>query len=153
MRCKWCEEETPDNSAYCEKCGRALEDVEAVSDSEGEDAENAEGAKDAEDAEGAEDVTVKASHAKLFEGEQALYDEAPSEIMEDGLQALSDDEQEYAVFTGPIPDDYLLVNPPSPPDQPKLSRGRIAIVATIAILFAAAVILLAWAIILRVLGL
>ena len=55
MRCKWCEEETPDNSSYCEKCGRALEDVEVASDFEGGDAE---GTEDAEDAESVKEVRV-----------------------------------------------------------------------------------------------
>ena len=74
--------------------------------------------------------------------------------MDDVVQAPLDDfEQEYVGAIGRIPDDFPLINPPSPPIQPKLSKGRVAVVVTIAILFAAAVILLSWAIVMRVLGL
>jgi len=136
MRCKWCGEETPDNSTFCEKCGHPLESAEIVSDTE---------------AAYAEDADAKTPSIEMQVGEEAAYEVLSPEALEDLFQE-SFIEVDVDAIRRTYADDPL-VEPPSPPIQPKLSKGRVAVVGTIAVLFSAAVILLAWAAIMRVLGL
>ena len=169
MLCMWCGEETPDGSVFCEKCGHAFEDIEAAPDSE-----DAEAALDPENvaSEGESfekpDVEPSAIEEELSDDRAPAIEEelsAPAieeelscdvvpEPPESNSEALSLDDAEASVEPARrISTGGPYVEPPSPPIQPELSRGRIAIVATIAVLFAAAVILRAWASILRFLGL
>lgn len=193
MLCMWCGEETPDGSAFCEKCGHAFEGIEGAPDSEDAgtvlDPENVaseeEGFEQPDDEPSAieeelsDDIAIAIEEElsapaieedfpsdaaptveeELSSGaapatEEEFSDDAAPETLESYSGTLSFDDVEASVeparrisVGGPY------VEPPSPPIQPELSRGRIAIVATIAVLFAAAVILLAWASILRFLGL
>lgn len=144
MRCLWCGEETPDGSTYCEKCGHMLEGAGSPANSEGA-------------------VSADAS-VELCDTEEPAVEKAESGASEsEEPDAEASDGYSYASSFSDIgvsvdairrkPADEPLVEPPSPPIQPKLSRGRIAIVGVIAVLFSAAVILLAWATVMRVLGL
>lgn len=139
MLCVWCKEETPDDSTYCEKCGRAFKDAEAALGLENDPAES----------DGAD-----LPDAESLEAEEALSDEIVFEVSENDFQASPFDDVEISVDAiERTIEDEPLVEPPSPPIQPKLSKGLVAVVGTIAVLFAAAVILLAWASIMRFLGL
>ena len=151
MRCLWCGEETPDGSTYCEKCGHVLEDGENAADSE--DAAFAD--VDAEP----NDAVFADANAEPNDAVESVVDEAESDAVDfDAFDEYPDAPSSIDVETNVDVirqryEDDPLVNPPSPPIQPALSRGRVAIVGIIAILFSAAVILLAWAAVLRVLGL
>lgn len=162
MLCVWCGQETPDDSVFCEKCGYALEGAEAELGPE--DAKTASVSEDivaeGEDvvAEGegvvAADESVEEPDIEPVAGEEELPDEAALESPDNYSQALPFDDAEINVDAIRRSNaDEPLVEPPSPPIQPKLSPGFIAVVGTIALLFAAAVILLSWASIMRFLGL
>ena len=139
MLCARCGEETPEGSAFCEKCGHALVGVEVAPDAESVAAES----------ESVDQPDIESSSA-----EEASSDEPVFEEFEDSFQATPFDEVEISVDAiSRTSSDDPLVEPPSPPIQPKLSAGRVVIVGTIAVLFAAAVILLAGVSVIRFLGL
>ena len=148
MLCEWCGGETPDNSAFCEKCGHTLGSVEATPDFE-----NAEVAHDSASVV-ADGKGIEQDEAEPSAIEGMSSDEAVIDMPESYSQASAFDDVEISVEAiRRTRADDLLVEPPSPPIQPKLSGGRVVVVGVIAVLFAAAVILLAWASIIRFLGL
>ena len=159
MQCAWCGKETPDTSAYCESCGHVLENAGSSTDAppttatEGTVGPKHAGARHAARAKGDANPTPSAGDAEALAGkaepaaaQDEPFNEFPDRPWYDPSGA-NVDAIKRSIRDG------SLVDPPSPPAQPKLSRGRIAIIAVIAILFSAAVILLAWALVMRVLGL
>ena len=147
MRCVWCGEETPEGSAYCESCGHELEEARAVS--EPEESQDVPLGKHA----AAGQAAPGFPYAEPLEAGEAASGGALFEISEGVLEdILANDVVTSVDAIAVSSEDEPLVAPPSSPVQPELSRGRIAIVAIIAVLFSAAVILLVWAIVMRVLG-
>ena len=162
MLCKWCGKETPDTSEFCAHCGREL-----AFDAH-DDAETRAGGKGV----GNDSASARPAHAASRD--EAEADEAPEQPSDDqppthAPDDPSDREEAFAPVRveGPFGDfdadavrpmrasrgDEPLVYLPAPPDQPILSKGRIAVVGVIAVLFAVAIVLLAAAVLVRVLGL
>ena len=183
MLCKWCGEETPDDSAFCESCGKAISgessseegeassdavDVALLDDVDGEQASAVGGESSDAAAEQPESALEEKSQAVLSEESSNAAAEAVAEEILDAYEpwlsfgAPAGTPVEFAAeeSAASIPAairrskrDEPLVDPPTPPYQPKLGVSRIVIVATVAVLFAAALILLTCVILMRVMGL
>ena len=163
MLCEWCGKETPDESAFCKHCGKAFAD--AASNAGTSSASNAEdGAKFQEDRTGegvdmpgADAESGPANASDVSNGNDMPSEEPEDELPEFAPVRIRGEFEEFASRTvRPISrslEDVPLVDLPSVPEQPVLSKGRIAVISVIATLFAVAIVLLVAAILVRVLGL
>ena len=184
MQCTWCGTEIPDDSAFCESCGKPLSKDDAVAPTstssaltdwvrmvEADSAGSADSATE-EEADGKRPAH-EGRHVAFRSDDEDVADEparteAPRATWDDATGA---DEGPLEEFTA-IPDgdfasstdyidsiepidvleDELLVDYPSGPEQPRLGKARIAIIAVIATLFGAAMVLLFCVVLMRVLG-
>lgn len=172
MQCKWCGKETPDDSLYCEQCGQILTDAEdssaEIEDTAKDDAPQEEGSSEAADEAPDSNAADEEDRSEPESDKADLPDEDLEPDKADSPDEDLEPESTFDIFSETVPAggtkppldgirrssiDYPLVEPPTPPLQPKLSKGRIFIVGLIGVLFSAAVILLAWAILMRVFGL
>ena len=150
---------------FCEHCGAELDGAGAPLHAAGPTAEGAYekgghddgGAAYDADAYGEDEGGIDAYESwDFFEPGEADYPE-PGLLDEEVFEPIDlpgpDDSGAHAVdaITRDV-DDFPLVDPTAGPVEPRLGAGRIAVIAVIAILFAAALLLLAVVALLHVLG-
>lgn len=158
MLCKRCGRETPEGSAYCENCGLSLESQVAFETADDSDLLANDEAPSEQDGRFAQGSPLEWGTAfeplEVIEPEESFVEVKPSDYVHN--------EWDKTRYVGPVPamgadelpfEGESLVDLPTPPEEFRLDRKRVAVVGVISVLFAAVLVLLACAVVLRLFGL